>query len=48
MSQSKFTGVVRKQGLDAFTGTPEQLAEMVRTELARWKRVVAKAGIKAD
>ncbi len=40
--------VLRNQGLDAFTGTPEQLGELVRTELARWQRVVTQAGIKPD
>jgi tripartite-type tricarboxylate transporter receptor subunit TctC len=37
-----------KQGLSPVGGSPERLAELLRTELARWPRVVAKAGIKAD
>jgi tripartite-type tricarboxylate transporter receptor subunit TctC len=36
------------QGLSPVGGPPERLAELLRTELARWPRVVAKAGIKAD
>ena len=37
-----------RQGLSPVGGSPERLAELLRTELARWPRVVAKAGIKAD
>jgi hypothetical protein len=29
-------------------GTPERFGELVRKELARWSRVVAAAGIKAE
>jgi hypothetical protein len=29
-------------------GPPERLGELVRSELARWTRVVNAAGIKAD
>ena len=37
-----------KQGMTAAGGAPEQLAELVQRELARWSRVVKLAGIKAD
>lgn len=37
-----------KQGLAPEGGAPARLGDMVRTELARWPRVVAAAGIKAD
>ena len=40
--------VLVKQGLNAAGGPPERLGNLVRDELARWKRVVAAAGIKAD
>ena len=36
------------QGLSPVGGPPQRLAGLLRTELARWPRVVAKAGIKAD
>jgi tripartite-type tricarboxylate transporter receptor subunit TctC len=36
------------QGLAPVGGPPERLAELLRAELARWPRVVANAGIKAD
>jgi tripartite-type tricarboxylate transporter receptor subunit TctC len=48
MVHPEVTDALRKQGLDALTGTPEQLGELVRTELVRWKRVVVQAGLKAD
>ena len=37
-----------KQGMTAAGGPAERLGELVRRELARWSRVVAAAGIKAD
>jgi tripartite-type tricarboxylate transporter receptor subunit TctC len=37
-----------KQGMAAEGGPPERLGELVKRELARWKRVVDAAGIKAD
>jgi tripartite-type tricarboxylate transporter receptor subunit TctC len=37
-----------KQGLTAVVDKPERLGELVDAELARWSRVVAEAGIKAE
>jgi tripartite-type tricarboxylate transporter receptor subunit TctC len=37
-----------KQGMLPAGGPPERLGELVKRELARWNRVVAAAGIKAD
>jgi len=37
-----------KQGVAAAPGTPEELGEWVKTELARWTPVIQAAGIKAD
>jgi tripartite-type tricarboxylate transporter receptor subunit TctC len=37
-----------KQGLQAVGGPPERLAEVTRSDLARWAQVVREAGIKAD
>jgi tripartite-type tricarboxylate transporter receptor subunit TctC len=37
-----------KQGMIAVGGPPDRLGELVKSELARWTRVVAAAGIKAD
>jgi tripartite-type tricarboxylate transporter receptor subunit TctC len=40
--------LLAKQGLSAAGGSPERLGELVKSELARWTRVVNAAGIKAD
>jgi len=37
-----------KQGVAAAPGTPEELGEWVKNELARWTPVIQAAGIKAD
>ncbi len=37
-----------KQGILPMPGTPEELGALMKKELARWKRVVAEAGIKAE
>ena len=48
LQQSDVRGLLAKQGLAAGGGGPERLGELLRLELARWSRVVAAAGIKAD
>jgi tripartite-type tricarboxylate transporter receptor subunit TctC len=40
--------LLAKQGMAPAGGPPERLGGLVRSELARWNRVVAAAGIKAD
>lgn len=37
-----------RQGLDPVTGTPDQFAQLIRNDLARWARVVKDARITAD
>src|SRR5712692_4144563 len=37
-----------KQGVAAAPGTPEELGEWVKSELARWTPIIQAAGIKAD
>lgn len=37
-----------RQGIAPAGGSPEQLGERVRKEVALWARVVKEAGIKAD
>jgi tripartite-type tricarboxylate transporter receptor subunit TctC len=39
---------IEKQGMSPVGGTAQRLAELVKTEIPRWARVVAAAGIKAD
>ncbi|HSU62242.1 MAG TPA: tripartite tricarboxylate transporter substrate binding protein [Burkholderiales bacterium] len=48
LSTPEVQEALAKQGLAPVGGPPERLAELLRSELARWPRVVAKAGIKAD
>jgi tripartite-type tricarboxylate transporter receptor subunit TctC len=36
------------QGAEPLTGTPEQTGEFVRSEIARWAKVVKAAGIRLD
>ena len=37
-----------QQSLDPATGTPEQFAQLIRDEVARWTKVIRTAGIKVD
>jgi tripartite-type tricarboxylate transporter receptor subunit TctC len=37
-----------KMGVDVVAGTPEQFGQFLRSEVARWAKVVHDAGIKAD
>jgi tripartite-type tricarboxylate transporter receptor subunit TctC len=36
------------QGLDADAGPPQALTERIRSDIAKWRGVAAKAGIKAE
>ncbi len=36
------------QGLEPVTGSPEQFAELIRTDLARWASVIRTAGVTAE
>jgi tripartite-type tricarboxylate transporter receptor subunit TctC len=48
LKQSEIRELLAKQGMAPAGGTPQRFGELVRKELARWSRVVAAAGIKAD
>jgi tripartite-type tricarboxylate transporter receptor subunit TctC len=37
-----------QQGIDPLGGTPEEFAAMIATDIAKWKKVVAAAGIKPE
>jgi tripartite-type tricarboxylate transporter receptor subunit TctC len=37
---------LQKQGIDMLGGTPKDFADYVRSETAKWSRVVAAAGMK--
>ena len=40
--------MVDAQGLDGDTGTQAELANLVKSELAKWARVIKVAGIKPE
>ena len=48
LSAAEVREALEKQGLSPVGGPPERLARLLQSELARWPRVVAAAGIKAD
>jgi tripartite-type tricarboxylate transporter receptor subunit TctC len=48
MNDAGIRDLLARQGMNAAAGSPEQMAELLRRELARWARVVNAAGIKAD
>lgn len=48
LKQADALDVFTAQGLDQATSTPEELAAMVKTELAKWTTVIKAAGIKAE
>ena len=48
LKEADVRDVLEKQGLVPGGGAPQELGERVKTELARWTRVVKAAGIKAD
>jgi tripartite-type tricarboxylate transporter receptor subunit TctC len=38
--------VLEKQGLEQSAGTPEEVASMIRTEVAKWTKVIKTMGIR--
>ena len=48
LKQSEIRELLARQGMAPAGGTPERFGNLVKAELARWSRVVAAAGIKAD
>ncbi len=48
LEQNEIRELLAKQGMAPAGGTPERFGALVKRELARWSRVVAAAGIKAD
>ena len=48
LAQPEVRDNLLKQGLNPVTGTPEELARLVETDLERWTRVVRAARISAD
>ncbi len=48
LRQADALEIFEKQGLDEATGTPEELAALVRTEFTKWAKVIKAAGIKPE
>ena len=48
LTQPAIRELLANQGMVAAGGTPERFGDLVNKELARWSRVVATAGIRAD
>jgi len=48
MNTDEVKAELAQQGLQVSTGTPAQLDNLVRSDMARWKKVVDSAGITAD
>jgi len=48
LKEPDIRALLEKQGMNPEGGTPERFGALVKTELARWSRVVKTAGIKAD
>lgn len=48
LAQPDIRELLARQGMVAAGGTPERFGDLVKRELARWSRVVAAAGIRAD
>ena len=48
LAQSEVRDALIKQGLTPSVGTPEELAALIKADLARWQKVVTDAEITAD
>jgi tripartite-type tricarboxylate transporter receptor subunit TctC len=48
LADAEFTKHVETLGMEPSASTPEELREWIRSELARWTKVVQDAGIQAD
>jgi len=48
LHEKDIAGALAKQGMIPGGGPPERMGKLLEVELARWKRVVASAGIQAD
>ncbi len=42
------TNTLKAQGVDVVAGTPEEFAAAIRTDIAKWGRIVKEAGIRLD
>jgi tripartite-type tricarboxylate transporter receptor subunit TctC len=47
-SNPEFIKSIEGMGLEVASSTPKEMGDLIRTELARWTKVIKAAGIKAD
>jgi len=48
LNKDSVKSALAAQGLDVEPGPPEALAERIRTDIDKWRKVIAQAGIKAE
>jgi tripartite-type tricarboxylate transporter receptor subunit TctC len=48
LKQPDVQEALRRQGGEVNAGGPEQFAALIKSDLAKWKRVVSDAGVKVD
>jgi len=48
LSQPDVRDVMLKQGLDPAPSTPEEFGAYIRSEIAKWRKVVQASGARAD
>lgn len=48
LNQPDIKARIAGQGVDVQTGTPEQFGDLIKSEVARWAKVIKEAGIKVD
>jgi tripartite-type tricarboxylate transporter receptor subunit TctC len=48
LANAEFARQFEAFGLEAAAGTPKDLGDVIRTELARWTKVIRDAGIQAN
>jgi tripartite-type tricarboxylate transporter receptor subunit TctC len=48
IANSDFVKHVEAIGLEPASSTPKEMGDLIRTELARWTRIIRRAGIKGE
>jgi len=48
VKEREVVDLLMKQGVETESGGPEVLADRIRSDLAKWRDLVTKAGIKAQ
>ena len=48
MGSAEMKDKLAAAGTDPLTSTPEEFADYIKREMAKWAEVIRKAGVKAD